>query len=125
MENQEWKLPLITGYLDKWAQETPNKIAIIQHEDNRYVTYKQLKTLSAFFALKLIDLGIKKGDIISTQLALFPEHIALMYACMRIGAIFSPIDLRLKKEEVRRDLDKTQSKMFFFHGKKSLRNLKV
>jgi fatty-acyl-CoA synthase len=120
MENQEWKLPLITGYLDKWAQETPNKVAIIQHEDNRYVTYKQLKALSAFFALKLVDLGIKKGDIISTQLALFPEHIALMYACMRIGAIFSPIDLRLKKEEVRRDLDKTQSKMFFFHGKTPL-----
>ncbi|MFN8258430.1 MAG: class I adenylate-forming enzyme family protein [Bacteroidales bacterium] len=120
MNELEWKLPLITGYLDKWAKETPDKVAIIQHEDNRHITYKQLQSLSVFFALRLKDIGIQKGDIVVTQLALFPEHIALMYACLRIGAIFSPIDLRLKKEEVRRDLDKTKPKMFFFHGKTPL-----
>ncbi|RLD64044.1 MAG: long-chain fatty acid--CoA ligase [Bacteroidetes bacterium] len=117
MKNQEWKLPLINNYLDKWAKESPNHTAIIQHEDDRFVTYKQLKTLSDFFALRLVDMGIKKGDIVATQLALFPEHIALMYACLKIGAIFSPLDLRLKKEEVRRDLDKIKPKMFFFLGK--------
>ncbi|OQX96900.1 MAG: AMP-dependent synthetase [Bacteroidetes bacterium 4572_117] len=90
---------------------------MIQHEDDKFVSYKQLRTLSDFFALRLLDMGIKKGDIIATQLALFPEHVALMYACLKIGAIFSPIDLRLKKEEVRRDLDKTKPKMFFFLGK--------
>ncbi len=117
MKNQEWKLPLINSYLDKWAKESPNHTAIIQYEDDRFVTYKQLKTLSDFFALKLVDMGIKKGDIIATQLALFPEHIALMYACLKIGAIFSPLDLRLKKEEISRDLDKIKPKMFFFLGK--------
>lgn len=117
MKNQEWKLPLINSYLDKWVKETPNHTAIIQHEDDRFVSYKQLKTLSDFFAFRLVDMGIKKGDIVATQLALFPEHIALMYACLKIGAIFSPLDLRLKKEEVRRDLDKIKPKMFFFLGK--------
>ncbi|MBN1253379.1 MAG: acyl--CoA ligase [Bacteroidales bacterium] len=117
MENQEWKLPLINNYLDKWAIKTPKQIAIIQHEDDKSVTYKGLQTLTDFFALRLVDLGIKKGDIIATQLALFPEHIALMYACLKIGVIFSPMDLRLKKEEVKRDLDKIKPKMFFFLGK--------
>jgi len=117
VDNQEWKLPLINNYLDKWAKKTPKHTAIIQHEDNRYVTYKGLKTLSDFFALRLVDMGIKKGDIVATQLALFPEHIALMYACLKLGAIFSPLDLRLKKEEVKRDLDKIKPKMFFFLGK--------
>lgn len=120
MSNQEWKLPLLNNYLDKWAAETPNATAIIQHEDDKKLTYKQLKTLSDFFALRLLDMGIKKGDIIATQLVLFPEHMALMYACLKIGAIFSPLDLRLKKEEVRRDLDKIKPKMFFFHGKTPL-----
>jgi len=117
MKNQDWKLPLVNSYLNKWAKETPKHIAIIQHEDDRYVSYKQLKTLSDFFALKMVDMGIKKGDIVATQLALFTEHIALMYACLKIGAIFSPLDLRLKKEEVKRDLDKIKPKMFFFFGK--------
>jgi len=120
MENQDWKLPLLNSYIDKWAKETPNKIAIIQHEDNRKITYKQLKTLSDFFALRLVDMGIKKGDIVATQMVLFPEHAALMYACLKIGAIFAPLDLRLKKEEVKRDLDKIKPKIFFFHGKTPL-----
>jgi fatty-acyl-CoA synthase len=120
MKNQDWKLQLINSYLDKWAKETPNNIAIIQHEDDRYVSYKQLKTLSDFFALKMVDMGIEKGDIVATQLALFTEHIALMYACLKIGAIFAPLDLRLKKEEIRRDLDKIKPKMFFFFGKTPL-----
>ncbi len=117
MENKNWKLPLINNYLDKWAKETPNNIALIQFEDNRYVSYKQLKTIADFFALRLLNMGVQKGDIIATQLALFPEHVALMYACMKIGAIISPLDLRLKKEEVKRDLDKIKPKIFFFLGK--------
>ncbi len=117
MEKQNRKLALINNYLDKWAKESPNNTALIQFEDDRLVSYKQLKTIADFFALRLLDMGIKKGDIIATQLALFPEHVALMYACMKIGAIISPLDLRLKKEEVKRDLDKIKPKMFFFLGK--------
>ena len=117
MKEQDWKLPLINNYLDKWAKQTPNKTALIQFEDERPVSYKQLKTIADFFALRLLNMGIKKGDIIATQLALFPEHVALMYACMKIGAIIAPLDLRLKKEEVKRDLDKIKPKMFFFLGK--------
>ena len=101
MEDQDWKLPLLNNYIDKFAKETPNSIAIIQHEDDRKVSYKQLKSLSDFFALRLIDMDIKKGDIVATQMILFPEHAALMYACLKIGAIFAPLDLRLKKEEVK------------------------
>lgn len=120
MENQNQKLPLLNHYIDKWAKETPNATAIIQHEDNRKVTYKQLKSLSDFFALRFLNMGIKKGDIIATQMILFPEHAAIMYACLKIGAIFAPLDLRLKKEEVKRDLDKIKPKVFFFHGKTPL-----
>ena len=120
MDNQDWKLPLLNHYIDKQAKETPNSTAIIQHEDDRKVSYKQLKSLSDFFALRLLDMGIKKGDIIATQMILFPEHAALMYACFKIGAIFAPLDLRLKKEEIKRDLDKIKPKVFFFHGKTPL-----
>ncbi len=117
MKNSEWKLPLLNHYIDKWADSDPRKVAIIQYEDGRQITYKQLRTTADFFALRLMDMGIGKGDIVSTQLVLFPEHIALMYACLKIGAVFAPIDLRLKKEEVRRDLDKITPKIFFFLGK--------
>jgi len=36
----------------------------------------------------------------------------LMYACFKIGAILSPLDLRLKDDEVVRDLNKIEPKAF-------------
>ncbi len=117
MKNQKWKLRLLNNYIEKYAKETPKNIAIIQHEDDKRVTYKKLSILIDYFALRFLDLGIKKGDIVATQLVLFPEHIALAYACFKIGAIYAPLDLRLKKDEVKRDLDKIKPKLFFAHGK--------
>lgn len=117
MNNQNWKLELLNNYIEKYAKETPENYAIIQHEDNKKISYKKLSSLIDYFALRFLDLGIKKGDIIATQLVLFPEHIALAYACFKIGAIYAPLDLRLKKEEVKRALDKIKAKIFIAHGK--------
>ena len=118
----ELKLTLVNDYIRKWAAETPDKVAIVQHEDGKQITFKRLATITDFFALRLMSLGVKKGDIVATQLALFPEHVALMYACLRIGAIFAPLDLRLKKEEVKRELDTITPVAFFFLGKTPIIN---
>jgi len=118
----ELKLTLVNDYIRKWAAETPDKVAIVQHEDGKQITFKRLATITDFFALRLMSLGVKKGDIVATQLALFPEHVALMYACLRIGAIFAPLDLRLKKEEVKREFDTITPVAFFFLGKTPIIN---
>ena len=41
-------------------------------------------------------MGIEPGDRVATQLVLVPEHMALMYACFKIGAILAPLDVRLQ-----------------------------
>ncbi|MCP4021559.1 MAG: acyl--CoA ligase [Desulfobacteraceae bacterium] len=110
------QLPLVNSYIDKWAKATPGAAAIVQHEDGRKVTYKKFSSLIDFFALKLLDLGIKKGDRVATQLVLLPEHMALMYACFKIGAIFAPLDVRLIENEVVRDINKIDAAAFFFLG---------
>ena len=117
MNSNDWKLPLLNSYVEKWAKETPDKPALIQHEDGKTITYKKFETMVDFFALRLLDMGIKKGDRVATMLVLVPEHILLMYACFKIGAIIAPLDVRLKENEVVRDLDKIKPKAFFFLGK--------
>jgi fatty-acyl-CoA synthase len=112
-----WKLPLLNSYIEKWAKEQPEKPALIQHEDDKTITYKKFNELVDFFALRLLDMGIKKGDRVATMLVLVPEHVLLMYACFKIGAIIAPLDVRLKEWEVVRDLNKIQPKAFFFLGK--------
>lgn len=124
MSVREWKLPLLNDYPEKWARQDPRKPALVQHEDDNTVTYKQFNSMVDFFALRLLDLGIKKGDRVATMLVLIPEHVMLMYACFKIGAIIAPLDVRLKEAEVVRDLGKIKPKAFFFLGKTPLRDFR-
>lgn len=119
------RLPLVNSYIDHWAKITPDAVAIVQHEDGRQLTYKKFASLIDFFALKLQDMNIGKGDRVATQLVLVPEHMALMYACFKIGAIFAPLDVRLLEKEVVRDINKIEAKAFFFLGETPIRDFRL
>jgi acyl-CoA synthetase (AMP-forming)/AMP-acid ligase II len=98
---------------------------MIQHEDGKTLAYKQFQTLIDFFALRLMDMGIGAGDRVATQLVLVPEHMALMYACFKIGAILAPLDVRLQDAEVVRDVNKIAPKAFFFLGDTPVRDFRT
>jgi len=110
------KLDRLNDYIDHWSKIRPDHRAMVQHEDDKTITYKKFAGLIDFFALRLMDMGIAKGDRVATQLILVPEHMILMYACFKIGAIFAPLDVRLTETEVVRDVNKIKPKAFFFLG---------
>jgi acyl-CoA synthetase (AMP-forming)/AMP-acid ligase II len=110
-------LPCMFDYVDLYAKTQGSEIAIIEYDTGEMVTWKDFATKSKAFAAKLLSLGIKKGDIVATSLPLLKEHIFLMYACYRIGAILAPLDLRLKAQEIDRNLEKIKPKIYFFLGK--------
>jgi len=112
-ENQFLNLNQVIEY---FAKQTPDAIAMHQHEGDKKLSYKQVSNYIDLFALRLLSIGLKKGDVVATQLVLIPEHVILMYACFKIGVIIAPLDLRLKPDEVVRDVNKIQPKMFFFLG---------
>ncbi len=68
-------------------------------------------------ALRLIEMGLKKGDIVVSMLPLLLEHIYFEYACFKLGIMFCPLDVRLKEDELVRcvDLLKPNAKMYL-HG---------
>jgi len=118
------KLPRLNDYIDHWRKATPGKPAMIQHEDGKTISYRKFVSLIDFFSLRLLDMGIQKGDRVATHLVLVPEHLILMYACFKIGAIIAPLDIRLKDEEVVRDLDKIKPVAFFFLGNTPVRDFR-
>jgi fatty-acyl-CoA synthase len=122
--NSSQRLATVNDYIAKWARKRPDHVAMIQHEDNRAVTYKKFDTLIDFFALKLMDMGIGKGDRVATQLVLVPEHLMLMYACFKFGAIMAPLDVRLSAAEVVRDINKIEPSAFFFLGNTPVRDFR-
>jgi acyl-CoA synthetase (AMP-forming)/AMP-acid ligase II len=119
------RLPRLNDYIGHYARTSAAKPAMIQHEDGKTLTYKQFHTLIDFFALRLMDMGIGAGDRVATQLVLVPEHMALMYACFKIGALLAPLDVRLQDAEVVRDVNKIAPKAFFFLGDTPVRDFRT
>ena len=107
---------LVHEVIEKWAKEKPDEIAFISADTGQKFTWKEFEESATAIAYKLIEMGIKKGDFVATSLPFFPEHIFIEYGCFKIGAIYVPLDLRLKPTEVTRCLSLVKAKVYFHLG---------
>ncbi len=107
---------LLHAVVAKWANERPDRTAIIEFDTGREVTYRQFDEQTTALALRLIELGYRPGDYLATLLPLSVEHIFLEYACFKIGVVHAPLDMRLKPDEVVRSLGLIQAKGLVLAG---------
>ena len=81
--------------IDRHAENTPDKIAIIWEGDNpnetKKITYRDLLINVSKAANVLKKIGVKKGDRVTIYLTMIPELAYIMLACARIGAVHSII----------------------------------
>ncbi len=114
----------ICEVIEKWAKEKPSAIALIDADDDKKITWKEFNQAINVFAIKLWKMGFKKGDILVTSLPYLMEHIFLAYACAKLGVMWCPLDLRLKPNEILRNLNllKNKTKMYCHLGKTSVAN---
>jgi fatty-acyl-CoA synthase len=108
---------LVHGVIEKWANEKPDEIGLICANDRREFSWKDIHQSATAIAIKLTEMGLKKGDFLATSLPFLPEHIFLEYACFQIGVIHVPLDLRLKPPEVIRCLTLVKAKVYCHLGK--------
>jgi malonyl-CoA/methylmalonyl-CoA synthetase len=64
----------------------------IETDDGRKITYEAVLTGSARLAHALVIAGIKIGDRVAVQVEKSPAAILLYLACVRVGAIFLPLN---------------------------------
>ena len=81
---------------DYAVERNPNEIAIV--EGNNHYSYKEVKTMVNHVAASLYRLGIKKGDRIAILLRNRMEAIVLFWATQKVGAVFSPINIKQSTE---------------------------
>jgi len=81
--------------IDRHAEDSPDKVAIIWEGDDpnetKKITYKDLLTNVSKTANVLKKIGVKKGDRVTIYLTMIPELAYIMLACARIGAVHSII----------------------------------
>jgi fatty-acyl-CoA synthase len=87
------------------ARITPERVAIVEH--GRTWTYAELDVRSDALAR-----GLSHGDRVSTLTGNSGEHVALMFACAKAGAILHPISWRLAPPEVAYQLDDAEPALF-------------
>lgn len=103
------------GKLLDWSTRNyPNKAAIIYREKNQNWTYEELNKKVNSFANALTNLGIKKGDVVSTFMYNSSEFVVTQFASAKIGAIFNPINYRLTATELQYILNDANSKVLVY-----------
>ena len=92
---EDGELNVCYNCVDRHADTTPDKIAIIWEGDDpsqsKTFTYKDLKLEVSKFANALKNMGVQKGDRVTIYLTMIPEVAFAMLACARIGAVHSVI----------------------------------
>ncbi|MDR3285244.1 MAG: acetate--CoA ligase [Holosporales bacterium] len=92
---EDGKLNACYNCVDRHAQKTPHKTAIIFEADQPgktiHITYRELYEKVCQFSGVLKALGVKKGDVVTLYLPTIPETIYAMLACTRLGAIHSVV----------------------------------
>jgi acyl-coenzyme A synthetase/AMP-(fatty) acid ligase len=92
----------LADILDRHANERPEHPAIEFGE--RIVSYRELTNMVSEFASVLHAAGVRRQDIVCVMLPNFAEHIALLFALAKLGAIHFALDPRMTAEEQRRAL---------------------
>ncbi|TLS35442.1 fatty acid--CoA ligase [Pseudalkalibacillus caeni] len=99
---------------EQTVRKYPRKEALVDASRKRRWTYKQWEEDANRLANALTAAGIEKGDIVSTFLYNSSELAMTFIACAKLGAVFNPINFRLKSNELTYILNDAKPKVFIF-----------
>ena len=102
---------VITEFLDLSAMLVPERTAIA-FEGKRY-SYAQLKERVNRLADSLSRLGLEKGDRAAILEVNCNEYVEACFATARVGAIFVPLNFRIRQEELTYLVNKAEPKILF------------
>ncbi|MFI9245581.1 AMP-binding protein [Streptomyces sp. NPDC053086] len=110
-----WRDETFLDDLRRRAREHPHKPAIaarrVAEARTDTLDYAELARLTDRFALALLRLGVRRGDVVAVQLPNRWEMVPLIFACMRVGAVICPISPICPEEELRHRLGLTEARV--------------
>lgn len=81
--------------------------------DTRW-TYSELNAEANRFSNAILDMGVKKGDVVMFQLLNCPEFVFAYIACHKTGAVSCPINFRLSSGEIAKTIDDSKPSVFIY-----------
>ena len=132
----EWfkggKLNITENCLDRHAELTPDKVAILWEPNEnsaeaKKITYKELLNEVSKCANGLKANGIKKGDVVVFYMPMVPELAIAVLACARIGAIHSVVFAGFSAQALADRVNDAEAKMIICsdYNKRGAKNIPV
>lgn len=106
--------PSVGDVLELSADKYPDKTALIYPRRDQQWTYAEFDRKTNQLANALGELGIEKGDRVSTMLYNGTEILLTLFACAKLGAVFNPLNYRLSADQVGYILDDARSTLLVF-----------
>lgn len=103
---------LVDEFQDAVAERSPHDVAIVQGSTR--VSWGDLDQQVAAAATSLIDLGVKKGDVVSVQLPNWPEFVVLNFAVAKIGAVLNSLHASFRRAELDYIMSRARPKVYVF-----------
>lgn len=72
----------------------------LQLTDGNTWTYRDMDRLCSRFARSFLDMGVSAGDRVVVQVQKSPAAVALYLACLRVGAVYVPLNTAYTPREV-------------------------
>jgi fatty-acyl-CoA synthase len=88
----------VAGWISGWSSIQPERSFVV-FEDER-LSWREFEENVARQAQALLRLGVEPGDRVACMSVNTPRFIELVWATLRVGAIFCPINYRLTQPEV-------------------------
>lgn len=103
--SKEIEIPdlLLTDYLETMAKNYPDRTATIFM--GAKLTYQQLNSLAASFAVALMRIGVNKGDRVAIHLPNCPQFVLAYYGILKIGGILVPTNPLYVDREIEKQLN--------------------
>lgn len=100
------------SFLRSAACAHPEKVAVITPQGR--LTYRQLNDRVNSLSHGLLELGVKKGDIVSILLHSSQEALESIYALHKIGAVPAPMGYRLSAREIGELINHVESETLIY-----------
>jgi cyclohexanecarboxylate-CoA ligase len=111
-----WQNRIATDYLDEAVALYPDRTAIADVNSMTgactVLSNAELRRRADRIALGLVALGVRPGDVVSFQLPNWWEFMAIVLACVRIGAITHPVMPIYRHKELAFMLGLAESRVF-------------
>ncbi len=108
--------PSIRETLEFTADKYPDRDALIYPRREQRWSYAEFDEKANRLANALADLGIEKGDRVSTMLYNGTEIVLAVFACAKLGAVFNPLNYRLPAGEIEYILNDAGSSLLIFEA---------